>query len=143
MLINLKCTDSFKVGSRAKVTVDLDEKDHYIASHDGYKKLGIVHQREFKVFDDQLLIRDSIIHDIDDVGKVYSFLHFHPNCVISSVNSNNVLVDEWEIIFDGQVDIKVLDYNYALGFNKTKRAKMLQVSFEGELDTKFVRRGKS
>ncbi|MFT6716402.1 MAG: hypothetical protein ACJA0Q_001041 [Saprospiraceae bacterium] len=132
--------DSFKVGSRAKVTVELDEEDHYIACHDGYKKHGIVHQREFKILEDQLLIRDVMVSEQDEIGKVYSFLHFHPDCMINNVESNRLQVDNWEIIFEGVVDIKVLDYNYALGFNKTKRAKMLQVSFEGELDTKIVLR---
>ncbi|MFT6745865.1 MAG: hypothetical protein ACJAZ2_000203 [Glaciecola sp.] len=131
---------SFKVGSRAKVTIELDEKDHYIAYHDGYKKEGVIHQREFKVLDDQLLIRDVMVHGHDEIGKVYSFLHFHPSCKITTVEPSRLLVDNWEIIFEGKVDIKVLDYNYALGFNKTKRAKMLQVSFDGELDTKIVRR---
>jgi uncharacterized heparinase superfamily protein len=130
----------FKVGSRAKVTVELDKEDHYIAHHDGYKKHGIFHQREFKVLSDQLLIRDILVHQLDEVGKVYAFLHFHPKCVIKTIESNSLLVDDWEIIFEGQADIKVLDYDYAVGFNKTKKAKMLQVSFEGELDTKIVRR---
>lgn len=130
---------SFKVGRRAKVNVELDEQDHYIASHDGYKKYGVLHQREFKVLEDQLLIRDVMVHQLDELGKAYSFLHFHPDCVIHTVESNRVVVDEWEIIFEGRADIKVFDYNYALGFNVTKRAKMLQVAFDGELDTKIVR----
>lgn len=132
--------DSFKVANRAKVTVSVDEKDHYIASHDGYRNYGVVHQREFKVLDDQLLIRDAMVHQLDEIRKVYSFLHFHPNCTITSVEPNRVLVDDWEIIFEGKVDLNVLGYNYALGFNKTQRARMLQISFEGELDTKIVRR---
>jgi len=132
--------DSFKVGRRAKVTIDLDEQDHYIAGHDGYKKHEIMHQREFKVLDDQLLIRDEMVTSLNDIGSVYSFLHFHPDCTIHKIEANGLLVDDWEIIFEGRVDIKVFDYNYALGFNRTRRAKMLQVAFDGELDTKFVRR---
>lgn len=132
--------DSFKVGSRAKVTLEIDQVDHVVASHDGYKKYGVIHQREFKILEHQLLIRDVISSAADELGKVSSFLHFHPRCVVHEVKSNSVLVDKWEVIFEGQIDIKVLDYNYALGFNKTEKAKMLQVSFERVLDTKFVLR---
>jgi uncharacterized heparinase superfamily protein len=132
--------DSFKVGRRANVTIDIDEQDHYKACHDGYKKHGLTHQREFKVLEDQLLIRDIMVGQMSEGGKVYSFLHFHPDCIIHKAQANGLWVDDWEIIFEGSADIKVFDYNYALGFNKTKRAKMLQIAFDGVLDTKFVRR---
>ena len=130
---------AFRVGRRAKVTVVKDEPNHVVAHHNGYKRMGIIHQREFIVKEDKLVLMDDLIHELDEVRKVSSFLHFHPSCTISSVEEDKVIVDDKIISFEGQTDIKVLDYNYSLGFNKTIRAKMLQISFDSSLKTTICR----
>lgn len=131
---------SFRVGRRAKVNVSVDETNHYIASHNGYQRLGVIHQREFLVSENQLEINDVLDHDLDELSKVHAFLHFHPNCELKQVQQEKVIVDDWEIYFEGQTDIKTLDYNYALGFNKTQKAKMLQISFLDHLYTKIIKK---
>lgn len=126
---------AFRVGRRAKTKVLKDEDFHIIAQHDGYKRMGIIHQREFVIKKDTFEINDQLIHELEELQNVSAFIHFHPSCIISSVDENKVIVDDKLISFEGQTDIKVLDYNYSLGFNKVIRAKMLQVSFDSRLTT--------
>lgn len=130
---------AFRVGRRAKTKVLKDDEFHIIAQHDGYKRIGVIHQREFIIKNSSLEIIDELIHDSDELEKNSSFIHFHPSCIISQVDENKVVVDDKVIAFEGQTDIKVLDYNYSLGFNRTIRAKMLQISFENSLVTRIFK----
>ena len=131
---------SFRVGRRAKVSVLLDEPHHVIAQHDGYKKWDITHQREFKIEGERLIIEDELLHDFETLPKSSAFLHFHPNCEIKNVGVGTVEVEGWIIKISGHIDIKVLDYNFSWGFNKTEKAKMLQIDFIEQLSTSIYRR---
>ena len=131
---------SFRVGRRAKVTVLQDEPNHIVATHDGYKKWDITHRRAFKIEGERITINDELLHDFADLPKSSAFLHFHPSCSIKNVGVGTVEVDDWIIKIAGHIDIKVLDYNFAWGFNKTEKAKMLQIDFIEQLSTAIYRR---
>ncbi len=126
---------SFRVGRRAKTTIHTDEKYHIIASHNGYKKWKVIHQREFKINENELIVLDAILSEEDEIGKSSAFIHFHPFCPEPEINESCVHVGEWELCFEGELDIRILDYKFALGFNKTLPAKMLEISFQKELKT--------
>ena len=129
---------SFRVGRRAKTKIITDEKFHIVASHDGYKKWKVSHQRGFKINENELLIFDTLESDDEDLQKSSAFIHFHPFCSEPEINENTVSIGEWDITFEGQNDIRVLDYKFALGFNKTLPAKMLEISFGAELLTRIT-----
>ena len=125
---------TFKVGRRAKVSVLKDETNEFVASHDGYKRMGISHQREFLIGEESLIVNDVL--DCDDESPVANaFIHFHPCCEIIKVENNQVILSHGIVELKGHTDVKILDYNFALGFSNVKKAKMLQITFDTELST--------
>lgn len=131
---------SFRVGRRAKANILIDEPDHIVAEHDGYQKWGIVHQRSFRIEGESLTIEDELTHDLESLPKSSAFIHFHPKCEITNVGTGTVEIGKWIIKIKGHIDIKVLDYNFAEGFNITTKAKMLQIDFLENLSTSIYRR---
>lgn len=132
---------SFYVGRRAKTKIVKDEPKNIIATHDGYKKWKVLHQREFNISDSQFQIDDTMIHDFDEIGKSSAFFHFHPNQPEPKMEGDVVSIGDCMIYFEGADDIKILDYKFALGFNKSQSAKMLEVTFENLLKTSIVFKG--
>ena len=110
----------FRVAERAGV-VALEEGDDCIkATHDGYKKLGILHTRTFKFYEHKIIIRDELNKDVE--SKAY--LHFHP-----SVNEDTI---QKHIFLEGG-EFKIKSYEYAEGFNKQAAAKCLEIDFQKNL----------
>jgi Heparinase II/III-like protein/Heparinase II/III N-terminus len=123
----------FRVGKRAKI-IDFKEDDsHIVASHNGYKKIGIIHQRSFKTKEIEIEIKDTLVGK-KVKGKAY--FHFHPSIKNIVIEKDRVILSDLNhrINFLGN-DIKIekKTYDYALGFNKTQKSKVIQVSFVEEL----------
>lgn len=114
----------FRVAERAGI-VALDESDDRIrATHDGYKKLGILHTRTFEFYDNQVVIRDEL--DKDAEAKAY--LHFHPDVTEEEIKKR--------IITNHQ--LQITHYDYALGFNKTLKALAIEISFKKDLKVEIT-----
>lgn len=127
--------DAFRVAKRAHI-IKLIEKDNYIeASHDGYKELGIIHTRKFDVGHHNIIIHDSL--SIKNSLSQLAFLHFHPQIEEIAVGDNQVdlLNENITIKFKNTRAIFKGHYEYPLGFNKFKSAKMLTISFDNWLET--------
>ena len=114
----------FRVARRAKI-IDLKESENTVeATHDGYKRLGAYHSRSFNKSNGLFIIEDRI--ESNKTHQIESFLHFHPNCKLV-MEGNSIEVD-------AQVKIKIInaekiileDYDYSLGFNKTKKANKIR-----------------
>ena len=116
--------DIFKVGNRANV-IEIIEGDNYLkATHNGYKNIGVFHQRKFNLLDDSFLIEDKV-----DFKKnkylIESYLHFHPDCNIY-LDNNIIRVDKKIVInLNGYTNIKIIDFKFPLGFNKTINSKKI------------------
>ncbi|HMR15295.1 MAG TPA: hypothetical protein PKD13_02330, partial [Mariniflexile sp.] len=79
---------------------------------------------------------DTISHKTDK--EQIAYFHFHPNINHIHINGNDVILDEAAILmkFDGGIyKIEKEDYNYALGFNQTKKAIKIKAFFETKLTT--------
>ena len=130
--------DGFRVARRAKI-VQLKEKQNYIeATHNGYKKLNLLHKRIF-------ITEDSKIEIIDEIpngkkSKKIAFLHIHPEIGDFKISGNNVNFSKgsFNIQFKGDsLNIEISDYDYCLGFNRTRKAKKIAVMFENNLSTQI------
>ena len=100
--------------------------------------MGITHQREFLIGEESLIVNDVL--DCDDESPVANaFIHFHPCCEIIKVEKNQVILSHGVVELKGHTDVKILDYNFALGFSSVKKSKMLQITFDTELST-LIRR---
>jgi uncharacterized heparinase superfamily protein len=126
--------NSFRVARRAYVK-DLREDEYSIAaSHTGYERIGATHQREF-IFSD----RDIQIIDQVESRKEYAchaFLHFHPNVDVR-MNESRIIADERMIVISGADRIELKDYDYAPEFNRLIPAKVAEIRFTGQLETKI------
>ena len=127
--------DGFRVGRRARV-IALDERDTgYIASHDGYKRQGIIHQRQFEFNEKEVRIEDTLQGKSSHSKAI---LHLHPSVNEVSVNANEIHCEEFgaSIRFSGHhIALEKDHYNYAEGFNKTKEGIVFHISFSKKLTT--------
>ena len=126
----------FRVAKRAKIISCKDTNETVEATHNGYKKINLQHTRKFTISKSQIIIKDTISHKTDK--EQIAYFHFHPNINHIHINGNDVILDEAAILmkFDGGIyKIEKEDYNYALGFNKTKKAIKIKAFFETKLTT--------
>lgn len=123
----------FRVGRRLDVNVLKDEKDHITAQHNGYKRFGVLVERNIS-FDDDIHIVDNCI------GRKKNFaslnLHFHPDVVIQQNESSITVNNEIKIHFSS-TNLMVSEYDFCIGYNLFKKAKKVQINF---LATKLITR---
>ena len=94
---------SFRVGRRAKV-IDLNITENKIyASHDGYRRKGIIHSRSFRCFKNKIIIIDELNRCSKE--KAIAIFHFHSSIKCPKILSNKViLIDERiEMSFNGPI----------------------------------------
>ena len=123
----------FRVARRANIIFLEEEKNRIRAAHDGYKKLGCTHEREF-IFGEKLF---QILDTIKGKKEGIAFLHFHPT-VIFRVEGNKILGENWRIEFENSTSIELKDYFFAAGFNRTLPAKKVSVHFYNKLITNIT-----
>lgn len=109
---------AFRVGHRAHVKILTDNHSSIVAQHDGYKKLGIIHKRSFSICDEFIHIEDSIIKNKPNQFQSFSYIHFHPSVALKLVGYTLIVNDCIEIVFKDFLDISIVDYEYALSYNK-------------------------
>ncbi|PWK21396.1 heparinase II/III-like protein [Arcicella aurantiaca] len=123
---------SFRIGRRAKVKILTDSQKEILALHDGFQKIGIAHQRSFKIENRQIIIVDKVLGGTNYPVKAY--LHFHPDVGIK-VFENTISTNLGTIYFENISRIEQNTYFYAEQFNKTIPAKMLTIYFTNSLKT--------
>lgn len=120
----------FRIARRAKIINLKEDKNKITATHNGYKRIGVLHTRIFKRLDDKFIIEDKI--ESNNSHKIESCLHFHPNCKIN-INKNKINIDkEITILYTGCKKLFLEQYNYSLGFNKTVKAFKVRALIEKE-----------
>lgn len=127
---------SFRVGRRAKI-IQMDESKNGIAAiHNGYEFIGLRHKRSWQWKENVISITDEIIEKKQNIKSFASF-HFHPSVNVEIIDGI-VSAGDVKLVCDGQNLIKIEDYNYAAGFNKTVRGKVVRISFTHDLNTKIT-----
>lgn len=127
----------FRVAKRAKIIALKEDDNNFTASHDGYKKLGIVHQRGFKCNEQEILIHDTLI------GKAVegtAYFHMHPAITNVVVKGQTFECPQLNLImgFEGErIEVKKATYLWAEGFNKTVEGILIKILFSNELQTKI------
>ena len=126
----------FRVGKRAKITLLKDSLRETVASHNGYKSEGAIHQRSFTIEPNEetrFIIQDSII------GKHCSakaYIHFHPSCKIA-LEKDLIKVKNWTIQITNAKKLYLQQFTYSEEYNKLSESTMAVVEFEGSLQTSF------
>lgn len=133
-----KVWSGFRVANRAHVTIKNESENSILASHNGFKNLGITHSRNFDCKDSLVLITDKL--NKDEKGEAH--FHFHPDCKVQ-IDSNNMEVKLNGVLlkFKGALDIEKQTYFYAQGYNNRIESAKVVVTFLKELETKVKLEG--
>jgi uncharacterized heparinase superfamily protein len=128
---------AFRVARRATV-VKLEEGESWIkATHDGYKRKGIYHTRQFEWTEKELIIKDWIESKKNHQSVAY--FHFAPGCFVQ-VDEQQIESQLGNITFESNNIKKIVrtNYDYAYTFNKTTQAVQTQVFFQDYLETRII-----
>lgn len=130
----------FRVGKRAVVKLE-KSKSFIRASHNGYKGLNI--SRTIFCEDLSLVIVDQV-ESINNTEKriIYGRLHIHPSFSVNikkdgEVNVGNILSLEFSSPANEFCEIKLDEYEYALGYNRLKKAKVIVYSCQNQTKIKI------
>ena len=123
---------SFRVGKRAKATILMENEREISASHDGYKRYGIIHKRTFMADNQCVTIKDEIIGETKYPQKAY--LHFHPD-VDLIINENIIQTNFGNVIVTGVLKITESNCNISEELNVTISSKVITLFFSGTLTT--------
>ena len=110
---------SFRVANRACIANLIEKDDTILATHNGYKKLGIYHTRTWEFQENKIIIKDSLNQKADAIFR----LHFYPNITKETIIQKISCSSE----------LKIKNYLYANEFNKLQNALMIEIKFEKEL----------
>jgi uncharacterized heparinase superfamily protein len=120
--------NSFKVARRAKI-VYLKENENIVCStHDGYKKIGAFHTREFKLEEQLIKIIDFVKSEKEHT--CFFNMHFYPGINLKIKNKKEIICDNCSIGFMNHEDIQIDHYYYAPGFNELVKANLLKIIFK-------------
>jgi len=122
----------FRVAKRAKTTHISESENSISASHDGYRHLGIIHQRKFNTSSSALTINDELSKE----GNAIARFHLAPN-LVPTIKDNKVEIETGVLVFEGYNKIIVEDYQSAQGFNKQLESKRICVFFDKNLKTEI------
>ena len=123
-------------GKRAELVSFTESENEFSSSHDGYKKIGVIHNRNFITNIDSIHIYDKLTKQ--DVYEQIAHIHFHPSIKNIVIKNTMVFFEnlDIEISFKGKIiSINKEFYKFAHGFNKTENAIKLKVVFELNLET--------
>lgn len=124
----------FRIGRKAKTQI-LEESDKkIIAQHDGFKAIGILHQRSFCIESPLITIEDSLSNADNYEAKAY--WHFHPTVKIIAIIGHRIKTNLAEIILHpNNVTFTITEYQFSEAFNQPQTAFKLTVIFKNILST--------
>lgn len=123
---------SHRVGRRAKVKILKDKANEITALVEGFTKNRKKHLRSF-LFEGHLI---QITDEVENGKKAIARLHFHPDVKIIQ-RDNDWLINDLSLTFSGAKCIRLVTYEYGVGFNKRIPAKCLEIMFREKLETYF------
>lgn len=125
--------DAFRVARRAKI-IQLRELDNIIeATHDGYKRIGVLHTRKFMIQNKSIVIEDHIESSLKH--KCVAYFHFYPG-IEPEINGSSIIVND-VIIKIENAEPKIENYFYVSEFNMTHDAKKVVLVFTDILKVKI------
>ncbi len=125
----------FRVGKRAKTNIRKENSSEISASHNGYTELGLTHQRSFAINNNQVIIKDTIEGNLNNLKSGKAYFHFHPDVQVNYLDGIANLSDEIKMEFLGATSILNGAYEYSEQWNNSKTALKLIVHFDTQLQT--------
>jgi len=122
---------AFRVARRAKAKIIIEKHNQILATHDGYKRFGLYHQREFILVNETFEIVDTI----NKPAQAKAWIHFHPSVNLSELQPGLYRADPVQIVIEDFDEIFVQKYQFAQGFNKLADAYRIQINFTEKIKT--------
>jgi len=115
---------AFRMGKRAEIKLNTISERNLECEHNAFQKcFGIIHSRKLEIQEDLICIIDDLRGWNGQMAQL--FLHFHPDVEL-------VQVGECWKVKDTEISIKIEncnsfvdEYQYSIGFNKTRKAKRI------------------
>ena len=120
---------SFRTGRRASVKILSESADSLVASHDGYRESGIMHERSFRFEPNKIIIEDKVKGIKKQ--KALLHLHFHPGFEVKKIDENKFQARDLMLTLESSAGVSLHTYSFAQGFNKTTEAQRLTIEAEG------------
>ena len=119
------------------MTVKHENKSCIEASHNGYSNQGIIHHRKFQLEDEQFEVADFLESRTKNY-EARGHFHFHPDVKIELLDNKIIVNSELKFELAGAQDLKLVDYQFAEGYNNLRPAKKVILYYfnRGETDYK-------
>jgi Heparinase II/III-like protein/Heparinase II/III N-terminus len=131
----------FRVGCRARVQLLSDTPVMLFARHDGYRHLGIHHERSWSFEPTRIRLTDRLVGTkaTRQILTGVARLHLHPNALVRMVAPNRVSGTA-DIMFEsGSVPaVSLTTYQLADGFNRYRPAICIEITFTDYLETTLL-----
>ena len=119
---------AFRCARRAEV-VAVDEGDSCItATHNGYRKQGVMHTRSFSWQNERVIVQDKLSKNI----KAVAYLHFATGIDVA-LKENNLSTTVADILLSGAKNVEISKGEYSTEYNLYKKCVVVAITFEGEL----------
>lgn len=123
----------FRVGRRAKTQIIRETPDEIIASHNGYRNIGIRHKRTFTKGKFEFDVSDELESvDFHGIPEGQGTLHFHPDVTVMLKGDEVILNGSLKMKLYNIRNIQIENYQFAAGYNKLIEAKKITYLFEKE-----------
>lgn len=121
----------FRVARRAAVTYLKEYRNSITACHNGFKQLGIEHQRIFHLNRDEILISDSLLPATG--RKAINTIILHPAVSLLSVGPDSIQTDCATLTFYGADELWIEDCQVAFEYNRLLSTKKICIAFTNQM----------
>lgn len=118
----------FRVGRRARVTLQVDEPQRVKALHTGYGK-ACRHTRTFELTDNGFRIIDELPGTTEGISR----LHLAPGVTVEAVSPSRICTNRSIIEVEGATDIKVENGRLSTCYNRFQPSQTVLIRFAGRM----------
>ena len=117
----------FRVGKRARVTIEEDTPTRITAHHDGFGRHRL-HQRTFSISDSGFSIEDKVI---GKASSAISYLHVAPDIEVGTdrLAEGLITIGSLQLSVEGHNEIEILHNSVAKEYNKLTETTVIAIHF--------------
>ena len=117
----------FRVGKRARVTIEKDEPLLIEATHNGFGH--VLQRRSFELQENGFVVRDSV----SGSAKGVSYIHLAPGRSALIVGENMVDCGDFLIVFSGADSVSLREDSVSTQYNVFEKSTVVEIEFTGEM----------
>lgn len=121
----------FRVGKKAHVFITEETEQSITAFHDGYRHLGVIHERTYHWTQQKIIIEDKI--KTKKGRKALLHLHFHPDVILEQTGQNQFTANGVRLKTGDETDAQLQEYQFCAGFNNRVKAQRLRLRAAGRI----------